>query len=414
MSDWVERARTLADPRAELPAGWQRIGGAFPPVLEGDGVRGLVAPLVAAVAWLGAAFREVAVTTADPAASASLDPLALFMRLLALGLSVRALILLYGLVRRLAVGFRARSSFLVLTPHGLFAKLPSEEVSLPRDEIAGIVEPGVWQGRQAGRRFAPVYVVGSSAERVFLALPPIFEESPGILAERLMRWRGVIDEPETPTFPDPPRLASKVFDDAARGVVEPGSLVVRHGDGWLRRGPYTGLLLALAVADGFVRANLPEGGSLGGIPPLAVPALALLIALVVPVGWVILTRREIAPRRGMALVLTPSELLIRAKSGVVRTPWPSLLRVTIDGRFAWSVLEGVHRTRALVLKRRGADPITYDEAFLGVPAEVAQTLLDGYRRGSLPIGTATPAPTATEAATPAGSSGAAARESAST
>jgi hypothetical protein len=382
--DWIARARAMTDARGELPAGWQRIAGAFPPVLEGDGVRGLVAPLVASVAWLGAAFREVAVTSGDPAASASLDPLALFMRLLALGLSVRALILLSALVRRIGVGVRARSSFLVLAPEGLYAKLPGEEVSIAKDDIAGVVEPGVWQGRRAGRRWAPVYVVGSSAERVFVALPPIFEESPGILAERLMRWRGVVEEPETPTFPEPPRLASKVFEDAARGVTEPGTLVVRHGGGWLRRGPYTGLLLALAVADGFARAGLAPGGTIAGIPPLAVPIVALAIAIVVPVGWVILTRREIAPRHGIALLLTPAELLIRTQSGVVRTPWSSLLRVTLDSRFAWSVLEGVHRTRSLVLKRRGADPITYDEAFLGVPAEVAQTLLDAYRRGSLP------------------------------
>ena len=121
-----------------------------------------------------------------------------------------------------------------------------------------------------------------------------------------------------------------------------------------------------------------------GLPPIVVPLLVLAIAIAVPVGWVLLTRRDIASRRGLALVLTPSELLLRTRSGVIRTVWGSLLRVTLDGRLAWSVLEGVHRARALVLKRRGADPITYDEAYLGVPAEVAQTLLDAYRRGSLP------------------------------
>lgn len=389
--DWVATARTLVEPRADLPKGWQRIGGSLPPVLDGDGVRGLVAPLVASVAWMGAVFRELAVTSADPAGSASLDPFALFMRLLALGLSVRALILFAGLLGRLRVALRARRSFLVLAPEGLFARLPDEEVALARDEIVGIVEPGVWQGRRTGRRWAPVYVVGSSAERLYVALPPIFEASPGILAELLMRWRGVIDEPETPAFPAPPRLASKAYDDAARGITGPGTLVVRHGDGWLRRGPYAGLLLAIAVAEGFVRADL-AGASLGGMPAAAVPVLALGIAVAVPVGWVILTRREISPRHGMALVLTAPELLMRTRSGVLRTAWPSLVRVTLDGRLAWSALEGVHRARSLVLKRRGADPITYDEAFLGVPAEVAQTLLDAYRRGVLLRASAPTAP----------------------
>lgn len=380
--EWVATARGLRDARADVPKGWQRIAGSIPPVLDGDGVRGLVAPLVAAVAWLGAAFREVAVTAADPSADASLDPLALFMRLFGIGLSVRAAILFAGLIGRLRVGFSARSSYLVLAPEGLFAMLGRTEVALARREIVGIVEPGAWHGRRTGRRWAPVYVVGSSAERVFLALPPIFEASPGILAELLMRWRGVIEEPETPQFPEPPRLASKTYDDAARGMTEPGTLVVRHGDGWLRRGPYAALLLAVAVADGFLRADVGEL-SLGPVPALAVPALALVVAAAVPIGWVLLTRREIAPRRGIALVLTPAELLLRARSGVVRTAWPNLLRVTLDSRLAWSVLEGVHRARSLVLKRRGADPVTYDEAFLGVPAEVAQTLLDAYRRGVL-------------------------------
>ena len=381
--DWVATARALSNPRADVPKGWQRIGGSIPPVLDGDGVRGLVAPLVAAVAWLGAAFREVAVQAADPAADPSLDPLALFMRLLGIGLTVRAAILFGGLLRRLAIGLSARRSFLVLAPDGLFAMLGRAEVTLEKHEIVGIVEPGVWQGRRTGRRWAPVYVVGSSADRVFVALPPIFEASPGILAELLMRWRGVIDEPETPSFPDPPRLASKTYDDAARGITEPGALVVRHGDGWLRRGPYAALLLALAVADGFLRADLSDV-AIGPLPALAVPVLALVFATAVPAGWVGLTRREIAPRHGIALLLTPAELLLRTRSGVVRTAWPSLLRVTLDSRLAWSVLEGVHRARSLVLKRRGTDPITYDEAFLGVPAEVAQTLLDAYRRGVLP------------------------------
>jgi len=44
----------------------------------------------------------------------------------------------------------------------------------------------------------------------------------------------------------------------------------------------------------------------------------------------------------------------------------------------------VHEAKTLVLKRKDEPPIRYDEAFLGVPAEVAQALLDAYRTGALP------------------------------
>ena len=59
--------------------------------------------------------------------------------------------------------------------------------------------------------------------------------------------------------------------------------------------------------------------------------------------------------------------------------------MSIDTRRAFSVLDGVHEAKTLVLKRKDEPPIRYDEAFLGVPAEVAQALLDAYRTGILPI-----------------------------
>ena len=49
----------------------------------------------------------------------------------------------------------------------------------------------------------------------------------------------------------------------------------------------------------------------------------------------------------------------------------------------FSVIEGWAMHRALVIKRKDGAPITYDEAFLGVPAEVALTLCDAYASGAL-------------------------------
>ncbi len=370
-SDLLARGRALASEASPTTKGESVLIGRWPPVLEGDGIRGLLAPLLAATAWAGATFREMV--------SGPVDPFALFMRLLAIGLSVRALFLLGGLVRRIALGIGASRARLVLMEGGLFARLPDGEHAILKSEIAGIAEHGAWQGR-GGRRYSPVYVVGSTPVPLFLTLPPIFEETPGVLAEHLMRWLGPKDEPETPTFPDPSGLASKIYDDAASGTLAVSTLRVLHGTRWLRGGPYSSMLLAIAIADGWLRAPEALRDAVGPWPVIG----AVAASIVVPLGWIALAWREISPRHGLAMVLTPAEVLFRTRSGVLRTRWGKLARVTIDERNAWSVLEGFHRARALVLRRKEDEPIRYQEVFLGIPAEVAQVLLDAYRRGALP------------------------------
>ena len=369
--DLLAAGRELASDATRPKKGESVLFGRWPPILEGDGIRGLLGPLLAATAWAGASFREMV--------SGPVDPLALFMRLLAIGLTVRASFLLGALLRRIALGLGASRARLVLMDHGLYARLPDGEHVMLRSEIAGIAEHGAWQGR-SGRRFSPVYVVGSTAAPLFLTLPPIFEETPGVLAEQLMRWLGPKDGPEIPTFPDPVGLASKAYDDAASGALSDGTLAVKHGTRWLRGGPYSSILLALAVTDGWLRAPVQIHDAVGPWPVIA----AVVVSIVVPLGWVVVARREILPRHGLAMVLTPAEVLFRTRSGVLRTRWSKLARVNIDERNAWSVLEGFHRARALVLRRKEDEPIRYEEVFLGIPAEVAQVLLDAYRRGQLP------------------------------
>lgn len=369
--DLTARGRELANDASPPRKGESVLIGRWPPILEGDGIRGLLGPLLAATAWAGASFREMV--------SGPVDPLALFMRLLAIGLSVRALFLLSGLLRRIWLGMNASRARLVLMEEGMYARLPDGEHVMLRSEIAGVTEHGAWQGR-GGRRFSPVYVVGSTAAPLFVTLPPIFEDTPGVLAETLMRWLGAKDGPETPTFPDPVGLASKTYDDAAHGTLSAGTLAVQHGTRWLRGGPYSSILLAIAVADGWLRAPEAVRHAIG---PFAVVG-AVVVSIIAPIGWILVARREINPRHGLAMVLTPAEVLFRTRSGVLRTRWAKLARVNIDERNAWSVLEGFHKSRALVLRRKEDEPIRYEEVFLGIPAEVAQVLLDAYRRGALP------------------------------
>lgn len=367
-TDWIETARAAA--RGKTTPGYEVVRGQLPPVLEGDGVRGVFVPFLAIIAWLGAYFRELV-------SDGPLDPLGLVLRLLAIGLSIRGALLAWGLVLRVKVASRATKSALVLSTHGLYVTDGTTERTLERSSVLGVVEPGSWQTRSAGRRWSPVYVVGSSSDALYLELAPVFEHSPGVLAEKLMRWSGARYN-ESPVFPPPASLASRVYDDAARGVVEPGTLVVAHGSGWLRRGPYASVLLALALLEGFLRLR---GEQQAEVWPVAVAAV--LLALVVPVGWIASTRREIAVRRGIAFVLTPAELLLRTRAGVHRARWGGLQRVTLESRRTFSVLDGLHLAKTLVLKRKDEPAIRYEEAFLGVPAEVAQVLLDSYRTGVL-------------------------------
>jgi hypothetical protein len=98
----------------------------------------------------------------------------------------------------------------------------------------------------------------------------------------------------------------------------------------------------------------------------------------------LLTRVDLAPRKGIALVLTPAEMLMRTRAGVHRVGWDEVARLEITSRTAWSVLEGPKPQRALVVHRKESDTITYVEEFLGAPAEVVVALCDGYRKGVLP------------------------------
>jgi hypothetical protein len=65
-------------------------------------------------------------------------------------------------------------------------------------------------------------------------------------------------------------------------------------------------------------------------------------------------------------------------------PWKQVTRVEIASRTAWSILFGAHESRSLVIHRKGDDPISYAEPFLGAPAEVVAALCEGYRKSMLP------------------------------
>jgi hypothetical protein len=161
--------------------------------------------------------------------------------------------------------------------------------------------------------------------------------------------------------------------------------VIKHGSAYLRRGPYATVLLGLAVLTDWVM--LPEAArTQGGMLAPLVMGFSLLL---VPLVWLVLMRRDLKPRKGIALVLTPAEMLMRTRAGVHRIGWREVTKLEIASRTAWSVLLGPHPQRTLIIHRKrgpnGEDnTISYVEEFLGAPAEVVVSLCDGYRKRILP------------------------------
>ncbi len=370
---WIVAAEAVLAGRAAPGEDVDVLRGESPPLVDAALLGALGQAMLAASIWAATVFRE-------QVTEAAIDPLLLLLRLLALGLSVRTALLFVGLFRRVRLLLDARRHALVIAPEGLLLRTRSGDVPLPKAWIVGVVERGDWRAR-AGRRTSEVYVVTApESGRTHVALPPIFDATPGVLAERLMRWRGAVPGSDADR-PEPVRLASKLYDEVAAGARPEGVAVIRHGRGWLVRGPYASVLLGVAVLVGFAR--LPAG-TLALIGPLAPVAIGACLALV-PALWMWLVRREIRPRRGLALVLTPAEALMRTRAGVVRVAWRAVARLSVETKSAWSLLQGHHGARHLLLARRNEPEVRYDEAYLGVPAEVALALCEAYRRGALPL-----------------------------
>jgi hypothetical protein len=378
---WIERAEaalrgqgsggseTAAQPDADDV---ELLPGRRPTLFDAFGRRALLAPFLAGFFWAAAIFRE--------GMHHPLEPIALALRLLAYALSVRCALLGLVLGKRLRVILQRERYKLVLTTEGLLLRTPLADYAVPKDDIVDVREPGAWQERGA-TRWADVYLImRPSSGRTHLALPPVFDRTPGTLAERLMRWRGVVEPPAERPERVPADLPSKLFDAAAAGKAPEGVAAIPQGRGWMQRAPYATVLLGVALLEGYLRMPAAARGFLGA----AAPGMALLCLIVAPAFWFLVTRRDVASRKGIALVLAPAELLLRTRSGTHRVAWSNVAKLQIAAKTVWTILQGTHASRVLVIMRKDDDPVQYSEAYLGVPAEVVAGLCEGYRKGVLP------------------------------
>lgn len=370
---WVADAEAAL--RGESVDGVEVVPRHRPPLIDAFARRALLTPFIAAFLWAAVVFRE--------AQRQPLEPVALVLRLLALALTVRALLVVAQLGQRLLTSLRRERYGLALTEHGLLFRTPETDHAIPRQDVIDVREPGHWRER-GGARWAEVYLVTRpSAGRSHLSLPPVLDATPGVLCERLMRWRGVLaarpaTEALEPTRPT--ELPSKLFDDAARGQLPVGVVALRHGRAWLQRAPHATVLLGVVLLDGYLRLPPQMRAQLG----VLVPAVIALCLFVVPLGWLALMRADMAPRKGLSFVLTPAELMLRTRAGVLRVPWDELGKLEIVSRTGWSIVAGAHDSRTLILNRKDEPPIHYAEAFLGAPADVVMALCEAYKKGLLP------------------------------
>jgi hypothetical protein len=374
MSNWIRTAEAALSGRAESGSSVDVIARGSPPIIDAAGARALLAPFLAAFFWAAVVFRERQAHT-------PLEPLALLFRVLALALTLRALRVLIELAGRVRMRLAAARYALVLTDEGLLFRSPTGDVVVPRAEVLDVREQAAGApGAPSGLRWAAVYVVTHpDSPRLHVALPPLFGRSPRALAELLMRWSsGVVrgSAPAPASF-EPDALPSKLWERVAAGERLPGVATVRHGNGWLKRGPYASMLLGLAVLDGSLRVPVSAEQPLNMLPALLLAA-ALVVA---PAAWILYTRISLAARGGIALLLTPAELLTRTRGGITRVDWPSVTRCEVQSRSTWSLLQGAHQSRSLVVHRKEHASLVCTEAFLSLPAEVVAALCDAYRRG---------------------------------
>ncbi|MET0384765.1 MAG: hypothetical protein ABW321_02340 [Polyangiales bacterium] len=384
MSNWIREAeaaltaggRTYAENGAEVTPSHA------PPILDATGARALLAPFFAAFMWAALVFRE-------QQAHSTLEPLALGLRVLAYALTLRALRVLFALGERIKLAWQRRRYALVVSPEGLFFRAPDRDVVVPRENVLNIKEQAATAlGARSSQRWAEVYVVTHpDSGRLFVTLPPIFGHSPRALAEQLMRWRGAPEHaPLAATSTiltadgGSEELPSRLWERVAAGEAVPGVVPIRHGNGWLKGGPYASMLLGLAVLDGYVRLPAQAQSALD-----PTPALLLAAALVfMPLAWAFLTRASLRKRRGLSLVLTPSALLSRSRGGsIVSAAWNSVSRIDVFSRSSWSLLKGAYDAQTLVVQRKREANVQCTEVFLAVPVEVAAGLCEAYKRAAV-------------------------------
>ncbi len=369
--DWAEPLRRAA--RGNAQAGVEVLHGARPALLNAQTAGALTSAILAAFVCMAARFRS-------ELAAGQLDLIASALRTAALAFVLRALIDLVRSLRALSRDGVAARSALVLGAEGLMLRVGEREECVARDELLGIGAREALPSRTLPARPEPLLLTLTprAGRPRLLELPPYFAATGEIALARLTRWWGrerAAGAEQTGAQPEQ-EAPEAHYERAARGQLSERDLVIPEGNGYLLRAPYTALLGVVFAIDVFLSAG-PSRALIAG--PVSLAGALSLFALLAWFGWIARRRRS---RRGIGMLFTRAELLLRGQHGVVAVPWSQLQDAELKLTARWSPFVGAYPARTLVLSTNTGERMVFDRAFLGVPLEVIAVLCGYYRQGA--------------------------------
>jgi hypothetical protein len=362
--NWIERAEAALDGTAADPAttGVELLLGRPPPILDAYGRRALlVAPLLAAFMIAAASFLEQL--------RGPLDPIGLVLRLLALCLVVRSVVLWVPLVGRIRTRLHHRHYKLALTEAGLLLRTPQCDLAVEKRDIIDVCEQLTARKEREPGWSLVFLVTRPQSGRLYVSIPPVFASKPSLLVEQLTGWLSADLDAEADSHTDA---------DAPSGSGE-SSATIPWRRGLTARGPYATVLLGVVLLEGYLR--MPE--AMRAQLTTLVTSVVVACMVVLPLAWLSLRRVRMGPRDGAALMLSTSEFIVSTRRGPQHIRWREVTKVEAQVNPLWSLLEGVHEVRALVLRRFGLDTIRRTDDTLETPIEVVSRLCEAYRTGLL-------------------------------
>lgn len=371
---WVAELREIA--RGAASSGVETLRGARPGLLDATSANA-VSSLALAAFVTGAALFRTQVASSGPLSEPGIDLIASALRTLAVAFCVRAVVALARSLRTFWADRHAARAALVLADQGLLLQVAGQEQWAARSEVLDVTFEEPLPSRTLAPRPPAVLLVlePRAGQPRVIAVPPYFAPSAEITAARLKRWL---------TQAGPARASSRSsaavlgdpgqrYDRAAHGQLTEGDAVIPEGHCYLLRAPFTSLLGIVFALDvlrtaGGLRAQIVQ-------PVLA----ASVLCVVLIAGWLLWMRRRRATRLGLGMLLTPEELLVRGRGGVVAVPWAQLKEVEVGLRPRWSPFVGPYATRLLTLITQEQQQMIFDQSFLGAPVSVIAVLCKSYR-----------------------------------
>lgn len=305
-----------------------------------------------------------------------LDALDLALRMVALGSLARLAFAVGELSVKHARARRAsRRSIALLDEHLVLfdgGDATSDRI-VRRDEVVG-----AYGGRRLDGSAELWLFVARAGVPSALSADVVTAADPAVLATRIQRWRGRAPTVNNDKYPDATRTPDKELDRIARGELGVGECAIPLSYRWLARGPYAAAAFVLVLGERAM--HLPSGAR------LAAPVLGLSLACVaLPLAWLAIQLRAARPKRGVAVTLTPAELLLREAAGIHRAPFGDVSGLSIRSRRTWTLMGGVSNERVLVVERASNTDLTFDERAMRISAPALAALLEAYGEGAFSL-----------------------------